>query len=91
MDKIGFYIRCGIVYWIITIDSKKPLLLSDPVKREFLTECKSISGRGVEIPPMLILSGALTLEKWVQSNNLDREIVLITSLSSYSNDKLNFK
>ncbi len=41
------------------MDAEKKLLLSDPDKREFLTACESISGGGVEIPPMLILSSVL--------------------------------
>lgn len=46
-----------------TMNSEKQLFLSDPDNREFLTVCKSISGGGVKIPPILILSSALTLEK----------------------------
>lgn len=42
---------------------EKQLLLLDPDNREFITAYKSISNGEVEIPPMLILSVALTLEK----------------------------
>ena len=73
------------------MDVEKKLLLSDPDNREFLTACESIRGGGVEIPPMLILSGALILEKWVQENDLDGEILLSTSPTGYSNDELAFK
>ena len=73
------------------MDVEKKLLLLDPNNREFLTVYKSISGGGIEIPPMLILSGALILKKCVQENDLDGEILLLTSPTGYSNDKLAFK
>ena len=40
---------------------------------------------------MLILSGALILEKWVQENDLDGDILLSTGPTGYSNDELAFK
>ena len=40
---------------------------------------------------MLILSGALTLEKWAQENDLDGEILLSTCPTGYSNDELAIK
>ena len=67
------------------MDAEKKPLLSDPYNREFLTACNSVSGGGVEIPPMLILSVVLTLEKWAQENDLDGEALLSTSPISYSN------
>lgn len=56
-----------------------------------LTASESSSGGGVEIPPMLILSGAVTLEKWAQEKDLDVEILLSTSLTGFSNDELALK
>ncbi len=63
MDETGFRVGCGIAHWVITMDAEKKLLLSDSDNREFLTAFESISGREVEILPMLILSGAFILEK----------------------------
>ena len=63
MDETGFCVEYKVAYLVSTMDAEKKLLLSDPDNREFLTECESISVGGVEIPPMLILSGALILEK----------------------------
>lgn len=73
------------------MDIKKKLLLSDPNNIKFLTVYESISGGGVEIPPILILSGALILEKWVQENDLNGEILLSISPTSYFNDEFAFK
>ncbi len=91
MNETKFRVGCGIAHWVITMDAEKKLLLSDSDNREFLTKYESISGRRVEIPPMLILNGALILEKWVQENDLDGEILLSTSPTGYSNDELAFK
>lgn len=63
MDETGFCIGYGAVYWVITINVEKKLLLSDPDNREFLTAYESISNGGVKIPPILILSSAFILEK----------------------------
>ena len=56
-----------------------------------MTACESISDGGVKIPPMMILSGALILEKLVQENDLDGDILLSTSPTGYFNDELTFK
>ena len=91
MDETGFCIGYKIAYCVITMDSEKQLLLSDKNNIKFLTACKSINIEGIEIPPMIILSDAITLEKWVQENNFNRDILLATKLTNYSIDKLAFK
>ena len=88
MDETGFCIGCGKVYWVVTLDPDKPLLLTDPDNRKYLTSVETISGGGLSIPPMLILSAIVILEKWVQENDLDGNIPLATSLTGYSNDVL---
>lgn len=65
MDKTRFCIGYEVVHWVIIIDVKKKLLLSNSDNREILTVCKNMSSRGIEIPPILILSNVLILEKWV--------------------------
>ncbi len=70
------------------MDHGKPLLLTDPDNREYLTSVETISGGRLSIPSMLILSGIVILEKWAQENDLDGNIPLATSLKGYSNDVL---
>ena len=70
------------------LDPDKPMLLTDPDSREYITSVESISGGGKTIPPMLILCGIQILEKWAQENDLDDDILLATSLTGYSNDEL---
>ena len=91
IDETGFRIGCGIAHWAITTDAEKKLLLLDPDNRKFLTSCQTISSGGMQIPPMLILSGELTPEKWFPENNLDGDILLSISLTGYSNDELALK
>lgn len=79
MDETGFCVDCDRAHWVITVDPDKPLLLTDPNNREYITSVESISGRGKKIPPILILSGIYILEKWADENNLDDDILLATS------------
>lgn len=49
---------------------------------------ESINGGRKTIPPILILFGIQILEKWVQENDLDDNILLATSPIRYLNDEL---
>ena len=88
MDENGFRAGYGGAHWIITLDPDKPLLLTDPDNREYITSVESISGGGKTIPPMWILCGILILEKWAEENDLDEDNLLATSPTGYSNDEL---
>ena len=63
MDETGFCAGCGRAHWVITFDLDKPMLLTDPDNREYITSAESISGRRKIMPPMLILCEILILEK----------------------------
>ena len=88
MDETGLRAGWAGAQWIITLDPDKPLLLTDPDNREYITSVESISGGGKTIPPVLILCDILILEKWAEENNLDEDILLATSPTGYSNNKL---
>ena len=45
IDETRFYIDCGRVYWVITLDLNKLLLLTNPDNWEYIILVKSISGR----------------------------------------------
>ena len=66
MDETEFRAGCGRAHWIITLGPDKPLLLTAPDNRKYITSVESISGGGKAIPPMLILCGILILEKWAE-------------------------
>ncbi len=88
MDETGFCVGCEKTYWVVTLDRDKPFVLTDPDNRKYLTSVETISGGGLSIPPMLILSGIVILEKWAEENHLDGSIPLATSPTGYSNDVL---
>ena len=88
MDETGFCTGCGRAHWVISLDPDKPLLVTDPDNREYITSVESISDEGYSIPPILILCGVLILEKWVEEDDLDEDILLATSPTGYSNDEL---
>ena len=87
MDETGFRVGVGKTHWVITAETNKPLLLTDPDNRDYLTSCETINEVGGDIPPMLIIQGVNILEKW-GVNNLDEDILLATSPTGYSNDNL---
>ena len=64
------------------------MLLTDLDNQEYFTSVESISGEGKTIPPIIILCGIFILEKWAKENDLDRDILLATSPTGYSNDEL---
>ena len=84
MDETGFRAGCGRAHWVITLDPEKPMLLTDPDNREYITSVESISGGGKTIPPMLILCGIQILEKWAQENDLDDDILLAPDIPMMS-------
>ena len=88
MNETGFRIGCGRAHWVVSGHSRKPLLLTDPDNREYVTSCECISAGGRDIPPMVIIAGVLILEKWAQQNDLNDDVLLTTSPTSYSNDDL---
>ena len=88
MDETGFRIGCGRAHWVVSGHSRKPLLLTDPDNREYVTSCECISAGGRDIPLMVIIAGVLILEKWAQQNDLNDDVLLTPSPTGYSNDDL---
>ena len=86
MDESGFRIGVGRGYTVITLLAKGPVRVTDPGVRDLISDVESISGGGATIPPMLIVPGFYILNKWVQENDLDDDILLATTSSGYSDD-----
>ncbi|RPA91857.1 hypothetical protein L873DRAFT_1712328, partial [Choiromyces venosus 120613-1] len=55
---------------------------------ELVTLCEAISGDSYPLPPMLILSCTLHLEDWTMKTNLEDNVLLTVSDTSYSNNRL---
>ena len=88
VDETGFRIGCGRAQMVITMDPKKPLRMTDPDNRDYITTVECISSGGEVIPPLIIISGVQILHKWCQENDLHDDILIGTSDSGYSNDDL---
>ena len=63
MDKIRFCVDYNKLYWIITPDSKKPMLLTYPNNWEYIILIESIIDGGITIPPKLVLYSIQILKK----------------------------
>jgi len=87
MNETGFRIGCGRAQMIVTLDPKKPLRMTDPDNRIYITSVECVSSRGWVIRPVLILAGVHILHKW-GFDDLDGDIVIGTSETGYSNDDL---
>lgn len=88
MDETGFRIGCGRDPIVVTLDHRKPLRLTDPDNRDYITSVECISSVGDVIPPLIIISGVHILHKWTEHNDLDGETLIGTSETGYSNDDL---
>ena len=87
MDETGFRIGCERAHYVVTLDPIKPLRMTDPDNRDYITSVECISSGGAVIPPLIIISGAHVLHKWSE-NNLDGDTLFTTSESGYSNDDI---
>ena len=87
MDETGFRIGCGRAQLVVTLDANKPLRMTDPDNRDYITSVECISSGGCVIPPLIIISGAQVLHKWCE-NDLDGDTLFATSESGYSNDDI---
>ncbi len=87
MNETGFRIGCGRAQLVVTLDPNKPLRMTDPDNRTYLTSVECVSSEGWFIPSMLILAGVHILHKW-GFNDLNGETLIDTSETGYSNDDL---
>ena len=88
MDETGFRIGCGRAQLVVTLDTRKPLRMTDPDNRDYITSVECISSADEVIPPLIILAEVHILHKWCQENDLDGKTLIGTSETGYSNDDL---
>jgi hypothetical protein len=85
-DETGFRLGIARSDWVITLaDDDRKVQSKDPNNRESLTAIECINGVGDSIPSFLILSGVMIQSTWAE-NDLNREVVLSTADTDYSND-----
>ncbi len=63
MDETGFRIGCGRAQLVVILDPNKPLRITDPDNRTYITSVECVSSEGCFIPPVLILAGVHILHK----------------------------
>ena len=63
MNETGFCASYDKAYWVITVNSDKTFLLTNPENQEYIISVKSISDERKTIPLILILYNILILEK----------------------------
>lgn len=66
----------------------KPFFLTNPDNQKYIISVENISNKTKTILLILILYGIFILEKWAKENDFDKDILLVISTISYSNDKL---
>ncbi|KAI1006773.1 hypothetical protein K3495_g1436 [Podosphaera aphanis] len=89
-DETGFRIGCLNSPLVLIWAEQKAVYLIDPENRDYVTCIEAISASGKTIPPMVILSGALLLEKFFD-NDLSDGVLFAMIESGYTNDMLSFK
>ncbi|KAI0990784.1 hypothetical protein K3495_g17403, partial [Podosphaera aphanis] len=86
-DETGFRIGCLNGQLILIWAEQKAVYLIDLENRDYVTCIEAISASGKTILPMVILSGALLLEKFF-GNDLDDGVLFAMTESGYTNDML---
>jgi|GraSoi_2013_40cm_1033754.scaffolds.fasta_scaffold13737_1 hypothetical protein len=89
-DETGFRIGCQNGQIVITYSEIKAVYMSDPENRELITSVECVNAAGQTIDPMIVMAGAIIKEKHV-ANNLAAGILLATSDSGYTNDRLSIE
>ena len=87
MDETGFQIGVGKDQMVVT-KRRRAHYFSLPTNRESATAVEAISATGRVIPVFLILSGVMHMSNWYRLKELDKDTVIGTSPTGYSNDEL---
>jgi hypothetical protein len=87
MDETGFQIGVGKDQMVVT-KRRRAHYFSLPTNRESATAVEAISAAGRVIPVFLILSGTMHMANWYRLKELDKDTVIGTSPTGYSNDEL---
>ncbi|KAI0994339.1 hypothetical protein K3495_g13843 [Podosphaera aphanis] len=89
-DETGFGIGCLNGQFVLIWAEQKAVYLIDPENWDYVTCIEAISANSKTTPPMVILSGALLLEKFF-GNELDDGVLFAITESGYTNDMLSFE
>lgn len=73
---------------VIIFDPNKSSFLTNPDNSEYITLVESMNNERKTITLIWILYQILILEKWVEEDDLNKNILLVMSLARYSNNEL---
>ncbi len=90
MNESDFRIEVERGHLVITLIKKKPLRAIDSKVRDLVSDVKAINAGGEKILPMLIVLEINILNKWMQENDLNDDLLLATTEFEYSNDEKTF-
>lgn len=88
MDRTRFCASYSKTYLVITLNFKKLMVVINLGNWKYIISVNSISGDRKTILPILILCDIQILEKWIQKNDFNNNILLVSSPTRYSNDEL---
>jgi len=87
MNESDFRIEVERDHLVITLIKKRSLRAIDSRVRNLVSDVKMINAEREKILLMLIVFEINILNKWVQENNLNDDLLLATTESEYSNDE----
>ncbi len=87
MNESDFHIEVERDHLVITLIKKKPLRAIDSGVRDLVSDVKAINAEREKISLMLIVFEINILNKWVQENDLNDDLLLATTEFEYSNDE----
>jgi len=90
MNESGFRIEVERDHLVITLIKKRSLRAIDSKVRNLVSDVKTINAEEGKILLMLIVSEINILNKWVQENDLNDDLLLATTEFEYSNDEKAF-
>jgi hypothetical protein len=88
-DETGFRIGVGKDQWVITFEPHRRIYLAAPDDRTTLTMTECVNAAGSAIKPMVIIEGAVLLERYF--TDLPDGYLVGRSDSGYTNDELSLE
>ena len=87
MNESDFCIKVERDHLVITLIKKRSLRAIDSGVRDLVSDVKTINAEGEKILLMLIVLEINILNKWMQENDLNDDLLLATTEFEYSNDE----
>ena len=87
MNESDFRIKVERGHLVIILIKKKSLCAIDSKMRNLMSDVKTINAEEAKISLMLIIFEINILNKWVQENDLNNDLLLATTEFEYLNDE----